>query len=444
MTDEFTNDNNNLNDSSINKAKLAAEEFEKQEKIRKLKEAAEEIKNHANKKREEIENEAYRCVESLLSDVDLNFRRSHSSRAFDSEFYPEEEEEEDQGYFTDSVVDFLMKLFKFFNFMDSEIGFDADSQAYVMAMEEKKQNLIAAIMKLIRDKAIELIRKILAKDLSFKERVEKEIKELWEKIKSGDLSEEEEAAILERLQTLENLKLRLQMFAVGWVIVMLSELLSVELKASVEIEVDEDKKEEKIPSKEKETTKEAYGKVEAKIEVTEKEMPKIIVPASILDRSSGVARPISLTPAERDLLPDFLRKGLPPIFKDDMKIENREAPKQSEVKQENKQAEPKPAEQPKEKKPEVRDDDIYKCRGDWTEVKNEDNNVTYGKGSGLPAHSSVADCEYDFTSGFSRDLENGPKQSSVKNVEGKVLSGVTNIKVDKYVEGQSVGKGPSD
>jgi len=70
-------------------------------------------------------------------------------------------------------------------------------------------------------------------------------------------------AILERLQALQNLKLKLQTFLVGWVIAMFAEIFAVDLAKIVEqgaaTEKEEDKKAE---SKEKEVHEEIEIKVD--------------------------------------------------------------------------------------------------------------------------------------------------------------------------------------
>jgi uncharacterized coiled-coil DUF342 family protein len=76
-----------------------------------------------------------------------------------------------------------------------------------MLKEKKEKNLITAIMKFLRDKLKELIKKIFTSnlDLSWDKRLDKEIKELQEKLVSDELSEEEFARVFECLQTLTDL-----------------------------------------------------------------------------------------------------------------------------------------------------------------------------------------------------------------------------------------------
>lgn len=128
-------------------------------------------------------------------------------------------------------------------------------------------------MKFLCDKLKELIKKIFARDLSFNQKLDKEIKELQEKLGSGELSEEEFARALERLTALQDLKLRLQMAVVGWIVTMFAEMFGVELAAAVEESTEkEDKKAEKTSL---EATKEVCENVEMKVD--EREKPKVPV-----------------------------------------------------------------------------------------------------------------------------------------------------------------------
>ncbi|WP_253302624.1 gas vesicle protein GvpG [Wolbachia endosymbiont of Psylliodes chrysocephala] len=196
-----------------------------------------------------------------------------------------------------------------------------------MLKEKKEKNLIAAIMKFLRDKLKELIKKIFARDLSFDQRLDKEIKELQEKLGSGELSEEEFARALERLTALQDLKLRLQMAVTGWIITMFAEMFGVELAAAVEASTEkEDKKAEKTSLKEE--NKEVCENVEMKVD--EREKPK--VPVSLFEVSPGFVRPVPLSKPERNLLPDFLKIPMDLSHRQVINNENNKSSQGSRVK----------------------------------------------------------------------------------------------------------------
>lgn len=156
-------------------------------------------------------------------------------------------------------------------------------------------------MKFLRDKLKELIKKIFARDLSFNQKLDKEIKELQEKLGSGELSEEEFARALERLTALQDLKLRLQMAVVGWIVTMFAEMFGVELAAAVEASTEkEDKKAEKTSL---EATKEVCENVEMKVD--EREKPK--VPVFLFEISPGFVRPVVLSKPELEIASDPLK-----------------------------------------------------------------------------------------------------------------------------------------
>ncbi|BAP00529.1 hypothetical protein [Wolbachia endosymbiont of Cimex lectularius] len=293
MVKDFPKDSCNLSDSSIYKALIREEDIAANQKLQEIQGAADEFARQAiiNKLRQaEIEHEKLK----------LEFEQEASDRVDNILSYVELSAAENEENFTSGIDGLLVKLFKFFNFMDSELGVETDPQVYGMVKDrEEKETWLAAIIKFLRDKFNKLIKAIFSRDLSFREQIDKEIGKLFERLFGDSLSQEEEAAILERLEALRNLKLKLQMFVAGSVITVFIELFSVELTASVETTKEEGK--EKTSAKEKEATKEVHEIMEIKLDT--KGRYQIVVSSYLLDFSSGVARPITLTKQELDLLP---------------------------------------------------------------------------------------------------------------------------------------------
>ncbi|WP_353277557.1 hypothetical protein [Wolbachia endosymbiont (group A) of Agelastica alni] len=356
-----------------------------------------------------------------------------------------------------------------------------------MLKEKKEKNLIAAIMKFLRDKLKELIKKIFTSnlDLSWDKRLDKEIKELQEKLNSGELSEEEFARALERLTALQDLKLRLQMAVVGWIVTMFAEMFGVELAAAVEASTEkEDKKAEKTSLKEE--NKEVCENVEMKVD--EREKPA--VPVSLFEVSPGFVRPVVLSKPELDLLPESLKIPMDLSHKQVMNNENNKSsqkPEKAEPK-EPKMAGYSPAPKPAMNTTEQGRKKVYGCDSSKERRMRQDSNskqasnqsaqgsVLNGKASNTQSSiipnkdaskqsaenpvpdprqpnkasgstsgksaqgsaRSVADYEYDLTIGFWNGPEN---ESSVNNAQPP--KGLTNdVKVEKCVEGPSVGKTP--
>ncbi|MDR1139152.1 MAG: hypothetical protein LBJ80_02175 [Rickettsiales bacterium] len=338
MTDNFSNDENALFRAQIREADLAS-----QAELQEIQGAADELARQKilNKLRQaEVEHEKLK----------LEFEQEASGRVDNILSYVELSAAENEENFTSGIDGLLARLFKFFNFMDSELGVETDPQVYRMIKkreEEEKQEWVAAVIKFLRDKFNKLIKAIFSCDLSFQQKLDQEIEKLFERLFGGSLSPEEEAAILERLEALRDLKLKLQIFAAGVVVTMFAELFSVKLTALVETTKEEGK--EKTSAKEKEATKEVHEIMEIKVDSKEKPT----VPVSLFDFSSGVAKPITLTKQELDLLSASLKNLMHPVHKDDMNKGNSVVPKQ-EVKekqgQENKQAKqpaPRPVAAPK-------------------------------------------------------------------------------------------------
>ncbi|MGL9718571.1 MAG: hypothetical protein ACR5K9_07980 [Wolbachia sp.] len=322
----FPGENGNLSDSSIFKARLKEADLALQEKLQEIQGAVDEFARQTitNKLRQveveheklklKLEQEASDGFNNILSYIELNAA-------------------ENEDNFTSGIYGLLARIFKFFNFMNSELGVETDPQVYRMIKERKeKEAWVATFIKFLRDKFNKLIKAIFSRDLSFQQKIDKEIKELYERLFGGGLSQEEEVAILERLEALRNLKLKLQIFVVGSVIAMFAELFSVELTASVETTKEEGK--EKASAKE--ATKEVREDVEIKVDAKEK--PTVTVPVSLFDFSSEFAKPITLSKPEFDLLREQIKKMVELLPKQVINNENREVKEIKAVKEEKKEA----------------------------------------------------------------------------------------------------------
>ncbi|WP_250296211.1 gas vesicle protein GvpG [Wolbachia endosymbiont of Oedothorax gibbosus] len=463
---------NNENGSSIFQGKIREQDLSAEQKLNELKAAMEELARQDSLKRLECEHQASSCIDEISSQAELNT------------------EGDDEGDFTGERT-----LGDFWNFFESlfnlfEVNVD-DPKIYQMLKEKKEKNWLAAIIKFLRDKLKELIKKIFARDLSFDQRLDKEIKELQEKLNSGELSEEEFARVLERLEALQNLKLRIQMAVTGWIITMFAEMFGVELAAIIEASKEEtnkaeDKKAEKTSLKEE--NKEVCENVEIKVDAREKPA----VPVSLFEVSPGFVRPVVLSKPEFDLLPEPLK--IPMDLSHKQAINNEDSKVQKPKMEEKKQEEPKkqvcpskPAEQPATETRQVRNRTIYGCDSNRQIRKNlethgstpsrpaqssifskeasnqsAESSIPSGSASGQSAResasnrevpeqsnqanrrapnqsvkSSVADYEYDFTVGVWNGAEN---EGSVNNAQAKVSSELTGPKANNLVEGQSVGK----
>ncbi|WP_406720759.1 hypothetical protein [Wolbachia endosymbiont (group A) of Cheilosia soror] len=277
---------NNGNGSSIFQGKIREQDFSAEQKLNELKAAIEELTRQDLLRRLECERQASSCIDEISSQAELHIGQG-----------------DDEDYFTGEKGRVLGDFWNFFESLFTLFEVDVDDpKIYQMLKEKKEKNLIAAIMKFLRDKLKELIKKIFARDLSFNQRLDKEIKELQEKLGSGELSEEEFARALERLTALQDLKLRLQMAVVGWIVTMFAEMFGVELAAAVEASTEkEDKKAEKTSLKEE--NKEVCENVEMKVD--EREKPK--VPVFLFEISPGFVRPVVLSKPELEIVSDPLK-----------------------------------------------------------------------------------------------------------------------------------------
>nr|WP_315984612.1 hypothetical protein [Wolbachia pipientis] len=449
---------NNENGSSIFQGKIREQDFSAEQKLNELKAAIEELDRQDLLRSLECERQASSCVDEIPSQAELYT------------------EGVDEGYF-----DYEKPLGDFWSFFESlfnlfEVNVD-DPKIYQMLKEKKEKNLIAAIIKFLCDKLKELIKKIFKSnlDLSWDKRLDKEIKELKEKLNSGELSVEEFARVVERLQALTDLKFRLQLAVTGWIITIFAKMFGVELAAIVEASTEkEDKKAEKTSLKEEEN-KEVRKDVEIKVD--EREKPK--VPVFLFDVSPGFVRPIVLSKPELDLLPKPIKELMP---KEVIKEEIREVKETKTKVEEEKKTKPEGPKvavcppKPAEKKP-VASGIKFDSEGLEENIafKERDTNTSVnGRGTTLVTNvqgnkldngkkNESASCAESRLNGnvnsvnkkeadnlcteLAKELANfkmgvwkgAENEGSVNNAQPP--KGLTNdVKVEKYVEGQSVGK----
>ncbi|GFQ64136.1 uncharacterized protein TNCT_13411 [Trichonephila clavata] len=182
---------NNGNVSSIFQGKIREQDFSAEQKLNELKAAIEELNRQDLLRRLECEHQASSCIDEVSFQAELHIKDD------DDEDYSNGERERVLGDFWN----FFESLFNLF-----EVNVD-DPKIYQMLKEKKEKNWLLSIIKFMRDKLKELIKNIFTSnlDLSWDKRLDKEIKELQEKLGSGELSEEEFARVLERLDALQNL-----------------------------------------------------------------------------------------------------------------------------------------------------------------------------------------------------------------------------------------------
>ncbi|GFR25767.1 uncharacterized protein TNCT_142741 [Trichonephila clavata] len=456
--------NNNENGSSIFQGKIREQDFSTEQKLNELKASMEELIKQDLLRKAECERQASSCVDEISSQAELHIKD-------DDQDYSNGERERVLGDFWN----FFESLFNLF-----EVDVD-DPKIYQMLKEKKEKNLIAAIMKFLRDKLKKLIKKIFESnlDLSWDKRLDKEIKELKEKLNSGELSEEEFARVLERLTLLQDLKLRLQMAVTGWIVTMFAEMFGVELAAIVEASKEEtnkaeDKKAEKTSLKEE--NKEVCENVEIKVDAREKPA----VPVSLfIEVSPGFVRPVVLSKPELDLLPK------PIMPKEVIKEEIREI-KETKVKvEEEKKAKPEPKKEvcpPKvpEQKP-VASGIKFDSKGVEVNINSEKRDVNTsvnGRGTTPPTNEqgnnnkekkngSASCAESRLNGSVNKEIKSTNEQDDldaklakkVANFKMGIWKGAENegsvnnaqppkeltndVKVEKCVEGQSVGKARS-
>lgn len=304
--ENFLINNNEEDGSSIFISRIREQDLSAEQKLNELKRFMEELARKAELKRIELERQAASCIDETLSQVELQIKDDEDYFAGDS-----------QGVF----ANFFESLFNLFEV-------NVDPKVYKMLKETKEKNLLLSIIKFLRDKLKELVKKIFTKDLSWDKRLDKEIKELQEKLLSGGLSPEEEIAILERLQALQNLKLKLQTFLVGSVIAMFAEIFAVDLAAVVEQDVTEEKRDKKAEKTEVEG-KEVRKEVETKVNE--------VAPVHLFNFSSQVPMPITLNKQERAILPKPVEKSVDTLPKPVISHKNSEVPKLEKMNKEKKE-----------------------------------------------------------------------------------------------------------
>ncbi|MFP3023517.1 MAG: hypothetical protein ACEY3K_11710 [Wolbachia sp.] len=309
--ENFLINNNEEDGSSIFISRIREQDLSAEQKLNELKGFMEELARKAEIKRIELERQAASCIDETLSQVELKIKDDEDYFCGDS-----------QGAF----ANFFESLFNLFEV-------NVDPKVYKMLKEKKEKNLLLSIIKFLRDKLKELVKKIFKKDLSWDKRLDKEIKELQEKLLSGGLSPEEEIAILERLQALQNLKLKLQTFLVGSVIAMFAEIFAVDLAAVVEQDVTEEKRDKKAESKE------VHQEIETKVNE--------ITPISLFNFSSQVPMPIVLDKQERAILPKPIEKLVDTLPKPVISHKNSEVQKLEKMNKEKKEAKEEKTEKPK-------------------------------------------------------------------------------------------------
>lgn len=302
--ENFLINNNEEDGSSIFISRIREQDLSAEQKLNELKGFMEELARKAELKRIELERQAASCIDETLSQVELQIQ-------------------DNEDYFTDNNQGVFANFFEsLFNLFEVNV----DPKVYKMLKEKKEKNLLLSIIKFLRDKLKELVKKIFKKDLSWDKRLDKEIKELQEKLLSGGLSPEEEIAILERLQALQNLKLKLQTFLVGSVIAMFAEIFAVDLAAVVEQDVTEEKRDKKA---EKTESKEVRQEIETKVNE--------VAPVHLFNFSSQVPMPITLNKQERAILPKPVEKLVDTLPKSVISHKNSEVPKLEKMNKEKKE-----------------------------------------------------------------------------------------------------------
>ncbi|WP_264731173.1 hypothetical protein [Wolbachia endosymbiont (group A) of Sphaerophoria taeniata] len=352
---------NNKNGSSIFQGKIREQDFSAEQKLNELKAAVEELTRQDLLRRLECERQDSSCIDEISSQAELHIGQ-----------------DDDEGYFNceRTLWNFFEPLFNLF-----EVNVD-DPKIYQMLKEKKEKNWLLSIIKFMRDKLKELIKKIFARDLSFNQRLDKEIKELQEKLGSGELSGEELARVLERLQTLQDLKLKLQLAVTGWIITMFAEMFGVELAAIVEASTEETNKAE--DKKAKKTSLEATKEVHKDVEIKMDEREKPAVPVSLFEVSPGFVRPVVLNKPELEIVSDPLKHLLRLTQLERKSHENSQKPEKVNEEKKAKPEEPKKEvcpPKPAEKKPVVRGIKFYSLDKDINFEKWDTNTSVNGRGT---------------------------------------------------------------
>ncbi|QKX01677.1 hypothetical protein GOY13_01845 [Wolbachia endosymbiont of Cruorifilaria tuberocauda] len=297
MVNDFFSDN--LSDSPIYLRKIVTENLSSESKLNQLKSTADKIEKYIAAKRIELQNLASSCVDDLLSKK-LTLSKGPSVEASDPDIHLSEEDD----YLITYIGILLKKLFRFFNFINSELVVNTDLQIYSIVKRREGKNYVAMVIKFIHDKLKRLIKEVFSRELSSNEKLEKAIKELQKKIGNGELSLEEFTKILGRLELLQSLKLKIQTLLISWLTFSVAESLSVGVTFLTKA-AEEDRGGRKTLLRE-EVDKEAYENEKIKVGIGEKfQLVYGIIP--VPNTGIWLKEPIFLTKEERKLLLESLK-----------------------------------------------------------------------------------------------------------------------------------------
>ncbi|QKX03045.1 hypothetical protein GOY07_02410 [Wolbachia endosymbiont of Litomosoides sigmodontis] len=315
---DFTN-NSNSSDSSIFQGKIRPEDLNKTQEANKFKGTTEDLfkKIELQKQEyEELREKAGSEIQGMLTPVMLC---------------------NDDLTDSDIVKETLAELGKFFQSLFSEFEIEVDPKTYEIIKEKRENNLLLSIIKFMHDKLKELVKKVFSRDLSFGEKIDKGIKELEEKLLSGSLSKEGEVTILERLEALRKLKLKLQMAVAGWIVAMIAKIFTADLVAAEEGTVTTKKEDKKVEKKSSKKEVEVCKEIEIKVGENGKLriLPISLFITSVRDQSNGLITPL-LEPEERNLLREPLKNLMLSETKYDINKEDREVEEKLKVKEINK------------------------------------------------------------------------------------------------------------
>ncbi|WP_168464119.1 hypothetical protein [Wolbachia endosymbiont of Ctenocephalides felis wCfeT] len=253
MKDKFSGSDDS-NSNSFFYGKLRAEDLLAAEKRREAKRIIEKLKRKAaEQKYEAVNEEVSSNFEELLSDIASYF-------------------EDDQS--GENEAEILKALHKLFESLFNEFGMDINDPHISFAFKEKKnkKNLI--------EMTISLLKKLLKKfaefftnpNLTLDQELDKEIKELEEKIGSGLLSEKDEMEAIKRLALLRQVKMKLGLFLAGLafsvcVSVLASEIDSIIIESNRTVDnLYEKIKEVLAPEKVSENVKEKAEEINGKFQ----------------------------------------------------------------------------------------------------------------------------------------------------------------------------------
>lgn len=254
------NNSDDVSNNSIFQARIREEDLAAEEKINEIVRAAEKLVRDATLQEQscgQINQQIQSELNGLLDRVESCVEESD----------------------TESNEGALQKIYECLKNFFSTLGISVNEpglENYLLKLKkERDKNWLLSIIKELCDKLRKLLSKVFKENLSWDEALEKEIKELQEKLDSGDLSEEEMVGISERLEALRAMKLKFQMAFVSLVLTSFFTFLEINLRAAQaqETSTEENKK---IESKEPEV-KQAKENAEGDIKVS-KENKKELQP----------------------------------------------------------------------------------------------------------------------------------------------------------------------